>query len=188
VLSDSDTKLISEASRINVVGTSGSGKSTFAQQLADIKGCTYIEMDRLFWKPNWEESTDEEYLPKIDQATSKDRWILDGSYSRTRSITWPRTQVVIFLDLPFLQTLFRVTRRAIERSQSGTEIWPGTGNKETFRKTFFSSDSIVWWVITHFHTNRKRLLNPALLNDYPNTRFVHLESSSEVERCLSQIT
>jgi gluconate kinase len=38
--------------KVNVVGTSGSGKSTFSQQLARVLDCEYIEMDRLHWKPN----------------------------------------------------------------------------------------------------------------------------------------
>jgi hypothetical protein len=39
--------------RINVVGTSGSGKTTFARQLAARLDLPYYEMDALFWKPGW---------------------------------------------------------------------------------------------------------------------------------------
>lgn len=39
--------------RINVVGTSGSGKSTFGRQLSQQICAPYIEMDALFWQPNW---------------------------------------------------------------------------------------------------------------------------------------
>ena len=41
--------------RINVVGTSGSGKSTFSQVLANKLNYPYLEMDAMFWKPNWQE-------------------------------------------------------------------------------------------------------------------------------------
>lgn len=41
---------------INVVGTSASGKSTYSKELAAMLDVQYIEMDLLFWKPNWEES------------------------------------------------------------------------------------------------------------------------------------
>ena len=40
--------------RINVVGTSGSGKSHFSSRLAAKLGVPYIEMDAVFWLPNWQ--------------------------------------------------------------------------------------------------------------------------------------
>ena len=66
--------------RINIVGTSGSGKSTFGKSIAQKLNAPYIQLDELHWKANWEESTDEEFFPKIEKALSSDRWILDGNY------------------------------------------------------------------------------------------------------------
>ena len=48
--------------RINVVGTSASGKSTFSKALAQKLGLSYIELDDLFWLDDWVESTDELFL------------------------------------------------------------------------------------------------------------------------------
>jgi len=45
--------------RINVVGTSGVGKSTLARHLAGRLAVPYIEMDRLYWRENWQGTTDE---------------------------------------------------------------------------------------------------------------------------------
>ena len=56
--------------RINVIGTSGSGKSTLAKRIAEKLDIPYIELDELFWKPNWTESTDEEFFPKVARAVS----------------------------------------------------------------------------------------------------------------------
>jgi len=102
----SKTQLISEAHRINVVGTSGSGKTTFAQRLARIKGVPCIEMDGLFWQANWRESTDVEFMPRVEQALAPDSWVLDGNYTRTIPIKWSKTQLVIFIDLPFCKPCF----------------------------------------------------------------------------------
>ena len=38
--------------RINVIATSGSGKSTFSRELADILRLRYYELNRFYWKPN----------------------------------------------------------------------------------------------------------------------------------------
>ena len=69
--------------RINVLGTSGSGKSTFSKKLADKLNVPYVQLDELFWKPNWTESSDEELFPKLEKAVSSDEWVLDGNYTRT---------------------------------------------------------------------------------------------------------
>ena len=92
--------------RINVVGTSGSGKSTFAKSIAKKFNAPYVQLDELHWKPNWEESSDEEFFPKLEKALLSDMWILDGNYTRTIPIKWKRVQMVVYLDLPFLSVLY----------------------------------------------------------------------------------
>ena len=39
--------------RILIAGTSGSGKTTFAQRLGAILGIPHTEMDSLHWGENW---------------------------------------------------------------------------------------------------------------------------------------
>ncbi|MDT9150914.1 shikimate kinase, partial [Escherichia coli] len=56
--------------KINVVGTSGVGKSTLAQRLAAALSLPYIELDRLYWRPEWEGAPDEEFFASIAQATA----------------------------------------------------------------------------------------------------------------------
>jgi adenylate kinase family enzyme len=41
---------------INIIGTTGSGKSTFARQLAQKQQLQYIELDNLLWLDDWQES------------------------------------------------------------------------------------------------------------------------------------
>jgi len=40
--------------RISVIGTSGSGKTTFANKLAGILRIPHVELDALYWEANWE--------------------------------------------------------------------------------------------------------------------------------------
>ncbi len=42
-------------------GTSGSGKSTFARELASRLELRYVELDALHHGPNWSEPTDESF-------------------------------------------------------------------------------------------------------------------------------
>lgn len=48
--------------KVNVLGTSGSGKSTFAKALADKLNCAYVEMDGLFLLDNWQHVIVGQYL------------------------------------------------------------------------------------------------------------------------------
>ena len=47
--------------RILVMGSSGSGKSTFARRLSGITGIPMVSIDALFWKPGWVESDRAEF-------------------------------------------------------------------------------------------------------------------------------
>jgi adenylate kinase family enzyme len=141
--------------RINVVGSSGSGKSTFARELAEVLNLPCYEMDQLFWKSDWHESSDDELFRKVHEVTSRSRWVLDGNYTRTIPVKWKQVQLVIWLDPSFLRTVLRVTKRTIYRSFTQEEIWPGTGNRESLRKAFLSKDSIIWWAITTIETTER---------------------------------
>ena len=56
--------------RIVVVGTTSSGKSTLASQLAQKIGGDFIELDALHWEPNWVEAPEEVFRKLVTTATS----------------------------------------------------------------------------------------------------------------------
>jgi adenylate kinase family enzyme len=177
-----------ELNKINVIGTSGTGKSTFCQQLAKKMDATYIEMDSLHWKANWVESTSAELFEKLKPRLEVNRWVLDGNYRKTIPIKWAEVDAVIWLDYSFTLTLFRAVKRAISRILSGRELWPGTGNVETFRRTLLSKDSIVLWTIQTYHRNRRKYLG--MMNDerYSNIRFIVLRSPKQAQQFIQSLT
>jgi adenylate kinase family enzyme len=147
------SKVPKPGSRINVVGTTGSGKTTAAKMLAKRLGLPRIELDALFWKPDWGETPDEEFLPAVDEATRGDSWVLDGNYSRTRSIVWPRVDTIIWLDYSFSRAFGQLLLRTIRRSFTREALWDGC--QERFRKSFFSKDSILLWCIKTYWRRRR---------------------------------
>ena len=164
--------------RINVVGTSGSGKSTFAKRLAKIQGAPYVELDLLFWKADWQESSDEEFFAKIESALQGASWVLDGNYNRTKAIKWKNVDAVIWIDPPFPVLLWQAVTRALSRSISRKELWPHTGNIEHFSR-LFSKESIVWWMMTSFRRVRRRYESD--MNDpaYAHIPFIRLRSRAQ---------
>ena len=165
--------------RINVVGTSGCGKSTVSKRIAERLNVPYIQLDELYWKPNWAESTDEELFPKLEKALSPDEWVLDGNYNRTTPIKWKRVQIVVYLDLPFHIVLYRIIRRSLLRGIRNEELWHG--NKETLWKHLFTRDSMILWTIKRFSMNRKRYKELFEKPEYSHIKFVRLCSDKEVE-------
>lgn len=172
--------------RINIVGTSGSGKSTFARELSGLTGFPYIEMDKLFWKPHWQESSDEEFFAKLKQSLACESWILDGNYTRTIPIKWENIDLVVWLDYSFSRTLCQALCRAVKRSVTQKELWEGTGNKESFRKSFLSKSSIIWWTITSYAKVRERYESMLANEKYAHIKFVRIRSPKEAEKYLKQ--
>ena len=74
--------------RSNIVGSSGSGKSTVGKLIAKKFGYPYIKLHETHWSPNWTESTEEQLFAKLDRSVKVVSWILDGSYSKTVPIKW----------------------------------------------------------------------------------------------------
>lgn len=80
--------------RINVVGSSGSGKSTFSKRLAMKLGVTYIEMDRLFWLPDWKELDDETFFDKVVDVTQQEFWEGTGNRESFRKAFLSKDSVI----------------------------------------------------------------------------------------------
>ena len=165
--------------RINFVGTAGSGKSTVGKRIAERLNVPYVQLDELFWKANWTESTDEEFFPKLEEALSADAWVLDGNYTRTIPIKWKRVQMVVYLDLPFHIVLYRIIKRSLLRGIKNEELWHG--NKETVWKHLFTRDSMILWTMTSFYKVRKRYTELFEKPEYSHIKFVRLRSDKEVE-------
>lgn len=170
--------------RINVIGTSGSGKTTFARRLAQALDLPYYEMDALYWLPGWREPSYPDFMARVEAVTVQPRWVLDGNYSRTQPIKWKQVEQVIWVDPSLARTVWRVTARTIRRSFTGEELWPGTGNRESLAQALLSRKSIIWWSVRQHPRNRARYTALMAAPEYRHISFVRLRSDGEAQRFL----
>jgi adenylate kinase family enzyme len=155
--------------RIAIIGNSGSGKSTLARALSARLNIAHIELDALNWRPGWRcLSIDdpEDWSRTVFRAIEGDQWITDGNYSRgALPQILPRASDVIWLDYPRAVIMARVIRRSVHRAISGQELWPGTGNREEFRRWLRKDHPVRWTWDTYRSGNARRealFADPAL--------------------------
>jgi adenylate kinase family enzyme len=154
--------------RFLVVGTSGAGKSTFAQALAKAMNCPYIELDRLYWGTDWQPVPHSSFQNAVREATVGECWVADGNYSAVRDLLWPRATHVVWLNFGRTTVFSRLLWRTITRSILRTRL--SHGNCESLRLAFLSRDSILLWSYTTFAKNRIKF---AKLREDP--RYSHLQ-------------
>ena len=167
--------------RVNVKGTSGSGKSTFGAELARRLGVPYVELDALHHGPNWAEASAEELRVRVREAmdAAPDGWVIDGNYEATLGDTLVgAADTIVWLDLPLALKLRRVARRTRTRIRDDIELW--NGNKESWRNALWGPESLFAWMVRgHFRQRREW---PRLYGGDP--RFVRLRSVAEAQRWL----
>jgi hypothetical protein len=105
---------------------------------------------------------------------------MDGNYSSTaRDIVWDRATTLIWLNYPFRVVFWRALRRTVLRVANQEELY--SGNRETFRQSFLSRESIILWAITTYHRRRReyrRILDEGV---FPHLRVIELRSPAEAE-------
>ena len=164
--------------KINVTGSSGAGKSTFARELAARLELPYIELDALHHGPNWSEPTGAEFRARVRPHVERSGWVIDGNYeSKLGDLVVEAAETIVWLDLPLRVKLARLWRRTSHRIRNDVELW--NGNRETWRNTLWGRESLfVWALRSHL---RQRRTFPARI---PADRLVRLRSDVEVRRWL----
>jgi adenylate kinase family enzyme len=156
--------------RLVVVGTSGSGKTTMAAQLARLLGVDHVELDALQHGPNWEQASEEQLRARAAAATRGDRWVVDGNYSAVREVVWPRATTIVWLDHARHVVMRRVIWRSFARALTRRPLW--NDNRERVSEWLESGHPIRWAWRTHAD---RRARYEALMDD----RWVRLRSPRE---------
>ncbi len=179
-----------QGSRIAIIGNSGSGKSTLARALSARLTFAHVELDALNWRPGWKNLSIEDperWARVVAEAIAEDVWITDGNYSQVAlPQILPRATDVIWLDYSRAVIMAQVLRRSFLRAISGQELWPGTDNREDFRRWVRKDHPIRWAWDTYQSGNERRearFSSPALTH----ARKHRFKTPRETRRWLANI-
>lgn len=88
------------AKKIMIIGSPGSGKSTFARKLRDKSGLPLFYLDMIKHKPDRTEILREEFNIKLAEIIKMPERIIDGNYQRTLEVRMEKADTIILFDLP----------------------------------------------------------------------------------------
>lgn len=175
----------SAAARVVVIGSSCAGKSTFARQLATARGCGMIELDELFWSSDWQPKPLPDFLGLVQQAAAGEAWVAAGNYSQARAVLWPRATTVVWLNYSLPLVLWRGVRRTVRRAVRGEVLFHG--NRESFRRSFLSTDSILWWILSTYHRRRRNFEALRDSGEYGHLQWLEARSPAAAEAILRSL-
>ena len=165
--------------RVLVIGSGGSGKSTFARRLGAILNLEVKHLDRFYWRAGWTKPAEEEWLRTVRELVSGDSWVIDGNFGGTLGLRVKHCDTIVFLDMPRLLCLWRVTkRRLLYRNRSRPDMSEGCHEKLDLE--------FIDWVWRYSQRSRPKILK--LLNEHSETKkVVWLRSNAEVESFLGKV-
>lgn len=174
--------------RVVVIGSSGSGKSTFGRRLSAACDLTRIELDALNWGPGWFDRSNkdpEDFVRRVDGAIAAERWVVDGNYLHLRDLVWPLADTVVWLDYARHVVMRRVVWRTLVRALGREVLW--SGNRESIARAF-GRDSIVRWAWDTFDQRRAEYGELLLGPTRPaHLRVVHHRTPADAARWLDDL-
>jgi len=168
--------------RFVVIGISGSGKTTFARRLAARLGVRYVELDSLYWLPEWTMRDPESFRELVAEAVAAEAWVTDGNYSAVRDLVWPKATAIIWLNYPLRRVLWRLWWRTVRRARTQEILF--SGNRESLRQSFLSHDSILLYALMHYRRTRERYRKIFDERPYPGVEMIEVRNAGEAEQCL----
>ena len=165
--------------RILVLGSSGSGKTTFARSVGDQLGLEVIHLDSHYWRPNWVEPSQDTWEQTLVSLLKKENWVMDGNYTSSLPLRLSYADTVIFLDFGRLHCLWRVVGR-YRRYKGGNrpELPPGCNEK--------IDRDFIKWIWDYPRRSRSRIM--AVLADSDVKNQIFLKGPKEVGVYLDKLS
>jgi adenylate kinase family enzyme len=82
--------------KIHVTGNSGSGKTTFANELGTALNLPVFGLDKVVWQPGWQKTPPDQRAQLERELIENPAWIIEGVSAQVRQAA----DMIVFLDVP----------------------------------------------------------------------------------------
>ena len=115
--------------RICIIGGSGTGKTTLANNLGKELKLPVYHIDGLNYFKDWEERDKKQRDEIIIERVKQPKWVIDGTYRSTLQQRLEKSDCVIYLDYSSLAQLRGVLKRFIQYHGKERREIPGCKEK-----------------------------------------------------------
>lgn len=127
--------------RICIIGGSGTGKTTLANNLGRELNLPVYHIDGIHHLENWKVRDKDERDKMIIERANEDKWIIDGTYRSTLQYRLEKADFVIYLDYSTVAQVRGVLSRFIKGYGKEKEEIPGCKEQMSWK---FLSFVINW--------------------------------------------
>jgi len=174
--------------RILILGRTGSGKTTLARELAKALGVPHVELDSLFFGPNFSTVPLEVLRERTMAAIAGEQWVTDGNKRAVRDLVWPRADTIVWLDYPITVSLWRLGKRALRRTSALKAEAAQAGEKGGLAKKLLSGAKGVLTALRSHMGQRREYPILFALPENRHLAVVLLRSPRETQRWLARVT
>ncbi len=136
--------------RICIIGGSGTGKTTLANNLGKQLKLPVYHIDGIHYLKDWEVRNKDERDRIILEKIDEDKWITDGTYNSTLKQRLEKADFIIYLDYSSIAQIKGVLGRFIRNHGKEKQEIPGCNEKMSWK--FFL------WVVNWRKNKRKTII------------------------------
>jgi len=173
--------------RIVVIGTTSSGKSTLAEQLAKRFDLNFIELDALHWEPDWREAPLEVFRERVRKATQAQAWIVAGNYHVVRDLVWTQAEAIIWLDYSFPTIFWQLTRRTINRWWTQELLWDTNREPLLVHFKLWSQESLFHWLFKTYWRRKRETPQLLSLPEHRHLKLIHFKHPRETDEWMERL-
>jgi adenylate kinase family enzyme len=173
--------------RLVVIGVTGVGKSTLAERLSEKLKLDFIDLDAVYWQPNWTHLSDDEFRTRVEESTCAPGWVIAGNYSVVRDICWSRAEAAVWLDYSLWTVFWRLTFRTFRRWWKKELLW-GTNYESLWNHFKLWSDDSLWhWLFKTYWKRKREYANLFIQPQYARLTVFRFQAQRETDKWLATL-